>query len=217
MRALDEVRADGLANYFDDQRFGSVSVGGDFVARQMVLGNWEQALKLALTTPYEFDRSAEKQVKETLRRYWGDWAACIKNLPRCHSRTLAEHLARHRGDFRGAIARSRPELSGLYLSAYQSHLWNRFLARWLTKNLTAEQRIDVRLKLDALPMPRGARMSLDAVVLPLPSARLRYVDEVSGGPPDWPAVLRETLDEQRVELEQLKLRGLRRPFFSRGE
>src|SRR5262245_10394554 len=190
MRALDEVRADGLANYFDDQRFGSVSVGGDFVARQMVLGNWEQALKLALTMPYEFDRSAEKQVKATLRKHWGDWSACIKKLPRCHSRTLAEHLAQQPGDYRAAIARLRPELSGLYLSAYQSHLWNCFLARWLTKNLPADECVDVPLKLDSLPMPRGATTNFDAVMLPLPSARLRYVDEVSGGPPDWPKVLR---------------------------
>src|SRR5262249_8688957 len=69
----------------------------------------------------------------------------------------------------------------------------------------------------SLPMPRGATTDFDAVMLPLPSARLRYADEVSGGPPDWPKVLRATLDEQGVELEQLKLTGLRRPFFSRGE
>jgi len=215
--ALDEVRADGLANYFDDQRFGSVSIGGDFVARQMVLGNWEQALKLALTRPYEFDRSAEKQVKATLRKHWGDWAKCAAKLPRCHARTLAEYLAAHPGDFRGAIARLRPELAGLYLSAYQSHLWNCFLANWLTKNLPPEGRVDVRLKLDALPMPHGANVNLDGRVLPLPSVRLRYDEKVSAAPSDWPEVLRATLGEEGIELEQLKLKGLRRPFFSRGE
>jgi tRNA pseudouridine13 synthase len=218
LAALEVVRADGLANYFDDQRFGSVSEGGEFVARHMVLGNWEQALKLALTMPYEFDRSAEKQIKATLRKHWGDWAACVRKLPRCHARTLAAHLASRPDDFRGAIARLRPELAGLYLSAYQSHLWNRFLASWLTKHLPPQQRLDVRLKLDALPMPRGTKSGeLDALVLPLPSARLRYGDEVSSSPPDWPEVLRHTLAGDGVELEQLKLKGLRRPFFSRGE
>jgi tRNA pseudouridine13 synthase len=216
LAALDEVRRDGLANYFDDQRFGSVSEGGEFIARHMVLGDWEQALKLALTMPYEFDRSAEKQVKATLRKHWGDWSACIRKLPRCHARTLAEYLVNNAGDFRGAIARLRSELTGLYLSAYQSHLWNRFLANWLTKHLPPAQRIDVRLKLDALPMPHG-ESGLDALMLPLPSARLRYDEEVSASPPDWPDVLRATLAEDGIELEQLKLKGLRRPFFSRGE
>src|SRR5687768_3666665 len=36
--ALEEVRADGVPNYFDDQRFGSVSPGGEFIARLLVRG-----------------------------------------------------------------------------------------------------------------------------------------------------------------------------------
>src|SRR2546425_8917597 len=35
----------------------------------------------------------------------------------------------HPTDFKGALERLRPELRGLYLSAYQSYLWNRMLAR----------------------------------------------------------------------------------------
>src|SRR5207248_6003537 len=60
------VRADGVPNYFDDQRFGSVAGGGEFVAKLMVLGRFEEALRIALTAPYEFDRVDEKRVKATL-------------------------------------------------------------------------------------------------------------------------------------------------------
>src|SRR6516225_9740585 len=56
-QALEEVRRDGLPNYFHQQRFGSVS-SGDFVAGHLVLGNLAEALRLALTAPYEFDRAA---------------------------------------------------------------------------------------------------------------------------------------------------------------
>src|SRR5437879_466272 len=42
-QAIAEVQRDGLANYFDDQRFGSVSPGGDFMARRLVLGEYEEA------------------------------------------------------------------------------------------------------------------------------------------------------------------------------
>src|SRR5690349_16434197 len=35
-RALEEVRAEGVPNYFDDQRFGSVTPGGEFIARLLV-------------------------------------------------------------------------------------------------------------------------------------------------------------------------------------
>src|SRR5262249_49967612 len=59
--ALEEVRAEGVPNYFDDQRFGSAGAGGEFVARLMVLERYEEALRLALTGPYEHDRRAQKK------------------------------------------------------------------------------------------------------------------------------------------------------------
>src|SRR5438445_523710 len=103
--ALTEVAADGVANYFDDQRFGSVESGRDFVARRAGLDDWEGALKLALTAPYEFDRGAVKQEKAILIKHWGDWQECTRKLPRGDARTLAAHLAAAPNDFRGAFAR----------------------------------------------------------------------------------------------------------------
>jgi tRNA pseudouridine13 synthase len=47
-----------LPNYFDDQRFGSVTgEGGEFIARLLVRGQFEAALRLALAAPYEYDRA----------------------------------------------------------------------------------------------------------------------------------------------------------------
>src|SRR5262245_51641250 len=124
------VSAVGVPNYFDDQRFGSVQPGGEFVGRLLVRGEFEAALKLALTGPYEFDRSATKQGKAALRKHWGDWQACRHALPR----DLGEFLIRNPNDFRGAIPRLHPELQGMHLSAYQSDIWNRTLSRWLREN-----------------------------------------------------------------------------------
>ena len=61
--ALDEVAGSGVPNYFDDQRFGSVREGQPFLAKALALGQFEDALKLALTAPYEFDKPAEKKEK----------------------------------------------------------------------------------------------------------------------------------------------------------
>src|SRR5262249_31025977 len=154
-RARGEVRAEGVPNYFDDQRFGSVTPGGAFIARLLVLGRFEDALRLALTGPYEHDRAAQKQEKATLRSHWGDWSACKDLLPRGHARSPLDYLLHPPGDFRGAVARLRPELRGLYLSAYQSHLWNRMLARWLQDHCRVEQLVPVELRLGTLPFWRG--------------------------------------------------------------
>lgn len=219
--ALAELSADGVANYFDDQRFGSVEAGRDFVARRAALDDWEGALQLALTAPYEFDRGAVKQQKAILIKHWGDWPECVRKLPRGDARDLAAHLAATPNDFRGAFARLRADLASLYLAAYQSHLWNAALAHWLTGRLLPAQRVSIRLKLDDVPTPRGLtpqqRAEFAGWSLPLPSARLKYDEAISGTPPDWPAAVGYALAADGIELDQMKLKGLRRPFFSRGE
>jgi tRNA pseudouridine13 synthase len=123
-QALEEVRRDGVPNYFDDQRFGSVTEGGPFIGRLLIEGRFEEALRQALLAPYEYDRAAQKKEKALLGQHWGNWAVLKERLPRGHARSLVDFLRQHPGDFRGAVARLRPELRGLYLSAYQSHLWN---------------------------------------------------------------------------------------------
>jgi len=215
-QALEEVRRDGVPNYFDDQRFGSVTEGGEFIAKWMVLGRFEEALRLALTAPYEYDRAEQKREKATLRQHWGDWEQCKELLPRGHARSLVDYLRVHPGDFRGALARLRPELRGLYLSAYQSHLWNRMLARWLRGHCRPGQLVAVRLRLGEVPMPRGLdedqRRELEALHLPLPSARMRLGPDHSRA-----ALVREVLAEEGLEAEQLKIKGMRELFFSKGE
>jgi tRNA pseudouridine13 synthase len=214
-QALDEVRCDGMPNYFDDQRFGSVT-GEEFVARLMVQGRYEEALREALATPYEHDRAAQKQEKAILGAHWGDWATCKAQLPRGHARSLVDYLVTHPTDFRGALARLRPELRGLYLSAFQSHLWNRMLARWLEQHLRPDQLIHVRQRRGEVPMFRGLedsqRLELAQLHLPLPSARIHLE-------PSDPrlALMTEVLAEEGLEPGQLKLKGFREMFFSKGE
>ncbi len=215
-RALDEVRVEGVPNYFDDQRFGSVTPGGAFIARELVLGRFEEALRLALAAPYEHDRAAQKQEKATLLACWGDWAACKERLPRGHARGLVDYLLHHPCDFKGAVARLRPELRGLYLSAYQSHLWNRMLARWLHNHCRPEQLFPVALRLGEVPMFRGLDegqlRELSALFLPLPSARLH----LDAGDARLPLV-QDVLAEEGLELRQLQVKGIRELFFSKGE
>jgi tRNA pseudouridine13 synthase len=211
--ALNEVRTDGVPNYFDDQRFGSVS-DGEFVARLMVQGCYEEALKTALAAPYAYDRAAQKREKAALRAQWGDWPACKSALPRSHARSLVDYLVTHPDDFRGALARIRPELRGLYLSAYQSYLWNRMLRAWLVENLGPAQLGTVRLRLGEAPVYRSLdacrRAELARLCLPLPSAR--------AGPQDpGRALMERVLAEEGVTTDQLRLKGFRDLFFSKGE
>jgi tRNA pseudouridine13 synthase len=214
--ALAALASSGVPNYFDDQRFGSVPADGRFVAKEMVLGRFEQALKVALTAPYEHDRAAAKQEKATLAECWGDWPRCKAELPKSHARSLVDYLVHHPNDFKGALERLKPELQGLYLSAWQSHLWNKMLARWLREHVPAERLLAVKLRMGEFPMPRAvpeaALADWRALTLPLPSARLKVE-------PDSPVakLIEPVMEEEGLPLDEMKLRGLRKPFFAKGD
>ncbi len=214
--ALAEVAASGVPNYFDDQRFGSVRPGEPFIARAMVGGDFETALKLALAAPYEFDRAPQKKEKALLRDHWAQWAFLMGKLPRGHARSLVSYLVHHSNDFRGAVTRLRPELRGLYLSAYQSHLWNRILARWLELNIPTEDLIPVALRLGDVPMPKRLSPELLARVaqtsLPLPSARTRFADDDPIKP-----IVDAVLAEEGLTLADMQIKGVREMFFSKGD
>jgi len=218
VRTLEEVKHCGVPNYFDDQRFGSVDTSSDppeFVARAMIRGEFEQGLKLALTAPYEHDRAADKAIKQLLRQHWGDWPELKARLPRSHARSLVDYLVSHPTDFRGALLRVRPELRGLYLSAYQSYLWNRILARWLTTHLPPEQLGELVLRIGRLPTPRAVPpellQQLHTLELPLPSARLRLADDDPHA-----ALIRQVVAEEGFAVESMRIRGMDKPYFSRG-
>lgn len=206
----------GTPNYFDDQRFGSVGRDGRFVASEMVHGRFEEALKLALAGDYEHDRAADKREKATLLRHWGDWPACKAALPRGHARSLVDYLVTHATDFRGAVARLRPDLGGMYLSAYQSAIWNRTLAQWLTTHVPEEARTQLHLKQFDLPAPLAMDPSLlmawETLAIPLASARLKPV-----GSEAWLPALEAVLAEENLTLKQLRIPGMDRPYFSKGE
>jgi len=214
--ALGEVADAGLPNYFDDQRFGSVGEQGEFVAKEMVFGRFERALWLALAAPYEFDRAEAKREKVTLCALWAKWAECQAKLPKGHARSLVSYLAAHPTDFKGAVARMRPELQGLYLSAYQSYLWNKMLAAWLTSTLGEANLTPVELKLGPVPAPLRVpdehRSAWETLTLPLPSARVKPDPGVA-----WLPIVDAVLKEEGLTLAELKVKGMQKPFFSKGD
>jgi tRNA pseudouridine13 synthase len=214
-RALNELPRDGLPNYFDDQRFGSVGYDGDFIGRAWLVGDHEKALKLAIAEPNPSDRPNERDEKALLRESWGNWVEAKAKLPRSHARSLVTYLVDHPTDFRGAFARVRRELRSLYFSAFQSHLWNLELARLIERTTRPEQRAIVDFKVANLPIHRGLDPDqaalLTAAQLPLPASRTPL-------PPEGPvrdAVL-EVVAGFGLAWEDLRVKHLKDVFFSKG-
>jgi tRNA pseudouridine13 synthase len=214
--ALGEVPRDGLPNYFDDQRFGSVGFDGGFIAHAWLLGDHEKALRLALAEPTPMDRPSTKLEKEILRATWGDWPAAKARLERSHARSLVTYLVDHPTDFKGAFARLNRDLRSIYFSAFQSHLWNLLLARLIERETRPEQRVLLDFKVAPLPIHRGldpeqARL-LATTRLPLPASRTQLPAE---GPIRDLAL--SVVAEMGLAWEDLRVKGLKDVFFSKGE
>src|SRR5207244_12113744 len=125
-------------------------------------------------------------------------------LGRGHARSLVDYLVHHPDDFRGAVARLRPELQGLYLAAYQAFLWDRMLAAALRSRIPPGQLLTLVLKVGEFPAPRQLAENdaqfFEALRLPLPSARLRPEPDA-----DWLPWLAEALAGQGFALAEMKL------------
>ena len=219
LAGCETVRQSGLPNYFDDQRFGSLGSSGDWIARAWCLGDWERALWLALADDHPDDPGSERRQKQILRDLWGQWPACQQALDRSHRRSIITYLsdkvkAGRTADFRGALARISIDLRGLYLSAWQSALWNRLLSRFLQASLPAERLVAYDLLsgpalFPAVPLS-AEEVHAATLPLPLPSARIDRPEGLIGD------LLDTVLQEEQIELRQIRVKYPRDSFFSKG-
>ena len=213
--AVEQLPRDGLPNYFDDQRFGSVGFSGGFIAKAWLLGDHEEAFRLAVCEPNPSDRPDTKREKAILAECWGRWADAKAKLDRSHARSLVTYLVDHPTDFRGAFARVRRELRSIYFSAYQSFLWNRILGRLIERATRDDQRVAFDFKVATLPIQRNLdpdqAQRLKACMVPLPASRTPLQSEG----PEREAAL-EVVAEEGLAWENIRVKHLKDVFFSKG-
>ena len=238
LRAIEDTRREalnqramhsatcGVMNYFDDQRFGSVGVSGELIGLYWCRADYERALYLALAEHNTHDRPREREQKAILRDYWGQWEKCKAMLDRSHRRSVVTYLVDHPSDFKRALALVRLDLRSIYIAAFQSWIWNRWVSR-LVDRFNAEQsskaeEVSTAWTLPSLcgplSLPRwngaasvAAWQAMTAVPIPLPSARQHT----------WPEgtleLLEEVLAPWNIAPRELRLKFPRDTFFSRGD
>ena len=129
--SLAEVRRLGVVNYFDSQRFGSLKHGQGFIAKDLLRGDFEGALRNVLARPSPLDRSGDAQVKEFWRAHFGEWDRRNPHPGAERYQAVVRHLRQHPKDFRGALLRTEPRWRALQVFAYQSWLWNEGVKAYL--------------------------------------------------------------------------------------
>lgn len=202
----------GYPNYFDQQRFGSLGPSLEFIAAKWCQKDYEQATWLALAEHNGHDDAEEREQKQILRDNWGQWIECKQLLSRSHRRSVITYLCDHPDKFRKAFALINGDLRGIYLSAFQSAVWNRMLAATLENTASNEATPAAMISIgDAeLPFPQTVSVSADTQ-LQLPSARCKSLSTAAR------ALCDAALKPYQMTLADMKVSFPRDRWFSRAQ
>jgi tRNA pseudouridine13 synthase len=205
------VASHGFPNYYDDQRLGSARHGQGFIARRLIDGHYNGALKLYAAATSGADDSKTRRRKTELAARWGDWPACVRLVP-AEARPAFEHLARRPTDFRGAVAALPLELLQLFLNAYQSWIFNETLTG-LLRSLGVPTR--------EVPY-QGGRLSFYRSLSPEQERQLA-VAEIAAAAPDARfrserigRVMTDVLAREGLTLDSFRLRLRVRGLYFKG-
>jgi len=123
INTLPRLKRFGFPNYYDEQRMGSARHGQGFIARRLIDGHFNGALKLYLATPSAADDAKTRRAKTLIEQNWGDWRRCLE-LVSPETWPLMKWLVYHPRDFVGAVKLIPRDLLDLFVNAYQAWLWN---------------------------------------------------------------------------------------------
>lgn len=124
------IQTYGIANYFDEQRFGSVKTSKEFAAKEIIKGNYEKALYLMLAeaSPSEIEKT--RKLRDCLKKHWRDFKRCIEFAHLSWEKNLLKFLSEHKPSkrtFKRALNLVDREYLFFLGNAYQSYIWNEIL------------------------------------------------------------------------------------------
>src|SRR4051812_10411573 len=213
--SVAEVQRTGVVNYFDSQRFGFLKHGQGFLAKHLVRGQWEAALKAFLATPSELDRSDDAKVKTFWRDHWGEWQLRAPQDAAKRYAPLLRQLREDPKDFKGAFLHIHRRVRAMALFELQSFVWNEGVKRYLGTQVPAAELIGLRYQAGALvfprALPRALRDELWAKTFPLLAPDSIFDDELVRN-----AAL-GALSTQGLRLEDLRVPDTRQMFFKHEE
>lgn len=143
--------AGGVPNFFGHQRFGTKRAITHLVGKHIVKGSWEKAALTFLAKPSKFEHPESRQARQQLWKTQ-DFAEAFRNFPPQlrQERMMLGHLSKHPRDFVGAFRRLPTKLRQLFVQAYQSYLFNRFVSERIKRgiSLNETQSGDYAVKVD---------------------------------------------------------------------
>jgi tRNA pseudouridine13 synthase len=252
---LAHVSRSGIPNYFDQQRFGSLVPGEDHIGKRILQRDAEGALRAYLTQPFVGDPTPVRKFKASAADHWGDWETVFEAAPRpSNYRSVLTYLRDHPTGgsvelttggsaglttggsaerttiYRKALNLITRRLLSIYLSAYQSLLWNRIAGRYLGAWL-GDEVAHIEIAGERLPLYSELPPAFNRdIAIPLPNHRATYPTPSpphtaspprSGGggdsSPRLETIVNQVLAEEGLTLHDLKARILKRAYLPKSK
>jgi tRNA pseudouridine13 synthase len=213
--AVAEVNRLGMVNYFDSQRFGSLKHGQGFIAKDLLRGDFEAALKNFMAKPSPLDRTNDAKVKAHWRDHWGDWRkrCTIEGADRYEQ--ILVSLRHDPKDFRTAILRIDAKYRAMQIFTYQSWIWNECVRRLLMAILPGQSLLALNYQAGKLLFPRELTPELAhrlrTQTLPLLAPDSKIED------PDIKRAVEWVLGREKISLDKLRVPDAPEIFFKHEE
>lgn len=208
--AMAKLGTYGLPNYFDDQRFGSRTRDG-FIGKEILKRDAERVVHMYLAEPMAGDRREIRQFKRLCASHWGQWGYLLHQAPRpSNFRSVITYLKDHPHEYRKAANLIKDRLLSIYLSAYQSWVWNLIVSASFRRNGSTPYDVTIMKEQFALPEPGAALEALHTVLVDLPRLTARYEGV-------FEAAAETVFDDEGLGLRDFKARILRRVYLTKGE
>jgi tRNA pseudouridine13 synthase len=228
---IEELEAiGGIPNFFGHQRFGTTRPITHLAGKAIVKGDFEEAVMLFLAQPSVYEHPSSRQARRELHSKQ-DFKQALQNFPKQlrYERLMLNHLVEKPDDFIGAFKRLPIKLQALFVQAYQSYLFNRFLSERIRNGFalnTAEVGdYMVNVERSGLPMIKTGKMADAAtlaetnesiktgkmrIALPLVGIKQRFSQGVMG------QIEKQILEAEGIKTENFKIDAI--PMISgRGE
>lgn len=157
-QVIEEIkRYNGFPNFFGIQRFGVIRPITHLVGKQLVLANFREAVWIYLTWIDEREEESAISARKTLLET-NDYKNALKLYPLSlhFERAMLNHLSTNPEDYIGALQTLPGNLLTMFISSYQSYLFNKILSRRI---------------LDGLPINQAV---IGDIVLPMRDGRITY-------------------------------------------
>lgn len=214
----EDVKETGVPNYFDSQRFGSVGLdktNGEylFIERFVMIEDFESACKIFLTN---YQKTENKRIKDCKRLILENWEIIrdkknlrdkrIENILRKTTEVTFRRMIEARTWF-DAFLLIPANLREMYVSAYQSYLWNECVKALLRKNIDKKNLVSIEYNIGTLTYYKNiTHESIKNLpkLFPLISDRTKE---------DSDGIIKTILDKEKISISDFNVREKTGNFF----